>query len=1019
MPNDGKKRTRSVPIAKYTSGVWRWGFCLAAFFFCSPLFAIDGNLRIDQLYHSAWTSRDGAPADVYSLAQDLDGVLWIGAGNGLYRFDGIRFSKFEPDSGPRIGVGVVRVLFADRDGSLWVGTNVGVISRIKKEVVTNYGESDGAPDGTTVGFATDQEGKLWVAATRGVARWDGSRWASVPLPKTAGEYCMSIHTDRRGGLWVGTSEGLFHLAQEGRGFQRIPGHFQNVESFADATDGKLWIAETGLEIRPVPTGDSEDSLISKRILISSEAIFFDDQGSMWITTTGNGIRRVPPADLIKQSKLRQASTAVVDGFTSNQGLTNDYTSSVFQDREGNLWVGTKGGLDCFRQAPVIPVAFPSGSYNFTLAVDRSGSVWVSSQFRPVGRIEDGRVVFPNNIRSEIAIYAGSEGGIWIKKGDSLWLCINGRIARSIHTPTEAGELIAMTEDRSGALWASFFQLGAFRFASGSWTPLTTSNSKPPHIFAEFADSSDRVWFGSDNDTVFVKNGDTVRKISDPNDVGVGVVRSIHGEGRDIWIGGTYGAARWSGSRFVPMHPANRGQFSDVTGVIATHGHGLWMAESTGIVFVPEEELDHFRRDASYRVVCRTFGALDGLPLQLQNSAMSPTVVEGLDGRLWVATATGVVWIDPKRIPQDTLPPPVSIESFTANGRNWPVNQSASLPAQTTSVRIAYTAWSLAIPQRVHFRYRLEGSEQDWQQADTRREAFYTNLRPGHYTFHVLASNPDGVWNTTGVTFNFDIAPAWYQSLWFRCISAIAILGLLWLLNSLRIRQATAQLEARLEERLKERERIARELHDTLLQGFDGLVLRFQTALDQQDHDRGRQLLAAALDRADEILLDGRERVFALRTEALKISNLHKALESFAGETAQDRGIRLSVNVLGYRLLHPFVRDEVYRIGREALANAFQHAKATTIEVEIDHQQKEFRLTIRDNGVGMDQPVSSSGRPGHWGLAGMRERAKGLGGQLEIESHPGRGTEVTLIVPARAAYRQPSTWFWTPWIRRDL
>lgn len=998
-----------------------WCLCLVAAILCSsPLLAIDPNIRIDQLFHSAWTPRDGAPADIYSLAQGGDGILWIGAGNGLYRFDGVRFTKFEPESGPQIGVGVVRVLFADAQGALWVGTNVGIVSRIQNGVVTDYDESEGIPRGTTVGFALDGQGTLWVATTVGLARWDHTKWVTVPFRREPGEYCMSIHADRQGELWVGTSDGLFHSRKEGQVFERVQERLQNVESFAGGPDGTLWIVETGRGIRPAPADSTQPtSLASCRIPISSEAVSFDHKGSMWITTTGAGIQRIANVKQFCSLSMQQSSAAGIEKLTASQGLTNDYTSSLLQDREGNIWVGTKGGLDCFRQAPVIPVAVPSGTYNFTLAVDRAGIVWFSSQFGPVGRIEDDKTTFPYDIRSDIAIYADPNGGIWTKKGDLLALYIKGRRIRAIRTPADTGELIAMTTDHSGTLWTAFFKLGAFQFAGGKWTPLLTPGLDSPHVFAEFTDSLDRVWFACDGNNVLLRQGNTLRRISGPENVGVGDVRTVHGDGSDIWIGGTDGVARWDGSRFLRMHAGNRRDFSDVTGVIATHGHGLWMAETSGIIFVPEEELNHFRRDPLYRVICRTFDALDGLPVQLQNSADSPTAVQGPDGRLWFATATGLVFIDPNRIPRDTAPPPVSIESFTANGRNWPVNQTVSLPAHPTSVQISYTAWSLAIPQRVRFRYRLEGAGQSWEEAGNHRETSYASLGPGHYVFHVIASNPDGVWNETGATVTFDVAPAWYQAHLFQYSIAAAVLGLLWVLNSLRVRQATAQLEARLSERLKERERIARELHDTLLQGFDGLVLRFQTAVDQQDHERGRQLMAAALDRADEILVESRERVFSLRAGALKISNLHKALESFAAETAQDRGIRFIVSVSGLRTLHPFVRDEVYRIGREALANAFRHASATAIEVEIDHQQSEFRLKIRDDGVGMDQRVSSNGIPGHWGLSVMRERAKGLGGRLEVKSHLGQGTEITLIVPARAAYRQPHKWFRLPWTRKDL
>jgi signal transduction histidine kinase len=341
-----------------------------------------------------------------------------------------------------------------------------------------------------------------------------------------------------------------------------------------------------------------------------------------------------------------------------------------------------------------------------------------------------------------------------------------------------------------------------------------------------------------------------------------------------------------------------------------------------------------------------------------------------------------------------------------------------LPAHTTTLQIAYTAPNLSIPERVRFRYKLDGQEKNWNDAGRRREAFYTNLGPGHYSFHVIACNDDGVWNETGTTWNFFIAPAWYQTLWFKMLLGLAAIGLSWMLYSLRLRQATAQIQARLGERLEERERIARELHDTLIQSVDGLMLRIQTALSESDPNRSRLMIEKALDSADEVMLEGRQRVHALRAEATTVNELSEALASYGRDLAEDHPAEFSVALVGSpKLINPFVRDEAYRIGREALGNAFQHAGATKVEVEVTYDHAMVHMRVRDNGRGIDEYTLNGGRPGHWGLRGMRERANVIGGKLVLWSRLGVGTEIDLEIPADVAYKKVLGGLRSHWIKR--
>jgi len=366
-----------------------------------------------------------------------------------------------------------------------------------------------------------------------------------------------------------------------------------------------------------------------------------------------------------------------------------------------------------------------------------------------------------------------------------------------------------------------------------------------------------------------------------------------------------------------------------------------------------------------------------------------------------------VRIDPKDLPTNTLPPPVAIVHADAGGASVfpPVSGIVRVPARTRNLHISYTALSLTIPERVRFRYRLEGQEKEWQDAGTRREAFYTNLGPGTYRFHVIACNNDGVWNETGAALNLAIAPSFYETWWFMFSYVALAAGILWLFYLYRLNRATALLRQRMGARMEERERIARELHDTLLQGFQGLMLRFQSVINAlPEHEPARQMMEQALDRADGVLTEGRQRVRDLRSEGSDSDELPRSLRLCGEELSLGRPAAYSVTVLGTpQAMTPVVFNETERIAREAVNNAFLHSGATRIEVELTFETGRVCLRVRDNGSGIDPHILSDGRAGHWGLSGMRERAQTIGAQLNIWSHKGAGAEIELIIPAAVAY----------------
>jgi signal transduction histidine kinase len=416
-------------------------------------------------------------------------------------------------------------------------------------------------------------------------------------------------------------------------------------------------------------------------------------------------------------------------------------------------------------------------------------------------------------------------------------------------------------------------------------------------------------------------------------------------------------------------------------------------------------------DPTRRIQTAVFGASDGVALRATPALYRPQVAKTADGKLWFLPGDGVSVLDPRHLSINTLPPSVHIEHVTADRKTYDAASGLRLPPLARDLEIDYTALSLVAPEKNRFRVKLEGRDPDWQDVGNRRQAFYADLSPRTYRFRVTAANNSGVWNEAGAFLDFSIAPAYYQTTWFRAASVVTVLALFWALYQFRLRQIAHDFNMRLDERVNERTRIARELHDTLLQSFQGLMLRFQSARDLLPSHPAKavEALDGALDRADQAIVEGRDAIQNLRSSTTVVNELAQAMTALAEDFAQGpNGERSSVtfraSVEGTpRDLHPILRDDVYRIAREALRNAYRHAQASHIEAEVTYGVREVRLRIRDDGKGIDPQHLNAGRARHWGLTNMRERAQQIGSELNLWSEVGAGTEVELRIPGSVAY----------------
>jgi PAS domain S-box-containing protein len=771
--------------------VWTLQICLLLAVLGSSAAAFDSDRTIAQFAHTAWGPKEGAPSPVTALAQTSDGYLWLGSPDGLYRFDGVVFERYQPQTGGPFPTQDVSSLLALPNGDLWIGFMPGAISLLRNGNATNYTAREGVP-GPVWAFAQDRGKTIWVATNSGLARLEGNRWKEIGKDwDFPGRLAHAIFLDSEGTLWVATENTLVFLPPGARRFQPTGIRVGEVLKIAQAPNGKLWMAETTRSVRPVPLSNKAPP-DGTEVRVGSEAILFDNDGALWVTSIGDGLRRSPAPELLR-GQIKECSTAV-ESFTARNGLSDDYVRAILQDREGNIWVGTNNGLDRFRKTNLVPVVLPVKFQQYP--------VWVAGDAGDVlselVRVHRGRAYRDHPIPIQaLSAYRDPSGAIW-------WFCLDAiyrydagkytRIALPISFPkTYLAAMIEATEDGSGSLWLSAQREGIFHRKMGSWQQLETA----PELArltprTAFTDWMGRVWFGYEGGTILIVDHEKIQRVFPADASPVGSVRAINGRGRHTWLGGELGLAFFDGIRFQRIVPADAERFGSVMGIEETPDGSLWLADSRGVIQVPASEVQQALDDPSYRVKYRIFDSFDGLPGTFAGVVSNSREIQATDGKLWFIVSNGLVWADPANISTNALPPPVLIRSVKANDRQVDSSTNLILPARTTDLQIGYTGLSLSVPERVHFRYRLEGVDRHWQDAGTRRAAFYSRLGPGKYHFQVIACNDDGVWNEAGAHLDFSIAPAWYQTIWFRALCVLAFFMLLWALYQMRVHQLQEQ-----------------------------------------------------------------------------------------------------------------------------------------------------------------------------------------------------------------------------------
>ena len=960
--------------------------------------ALDSSRTLTQYVHRIWQTQPGLPeASIYSILQTREGYLWLGTLQGVVRFDGVTFTPLE-NIYPGVPSNVwIRSMIQDSSGAFWIGTNETGVYRLENGVTTHYSQKEGLPSDMIQCLVPGGNGEVWICTPSGLARfknnkfdvfrtaqglsneivraaawapdgklpdgklpdgklwiggestllsvWNGSKFVSQPLssmPRDAGVRAIIVSG---GTTWIGTTEGLIRL-------------------------------EGGKERRYT----TRDGLSDDWIL----ALAASRDGSLWIGTR-NGF-----------SRWRNGE---IDSFRPQDGLSQSTVYSVYEDREGSLWAGTKHGLNQFLDGRAVPYTVNEGlPSNDTGPViqDRSGTIWVGTLGAGLSRFDGRRfsvLTTKNGLASNQinALAEDADANLWVGTERGLNRLYDGRVEATytVDQGLPGNDVKTILSDAEGRLWAgtsagpALFRNGAFTRAPG------LSLTQPVVAMAE--DRSGRLYLATANSVQIFSNGKLTELVQDD-----APLRSVDAFYLDhdgaMWMGMVGGGLRMIENGKISSIYMRDGLFdNEIYGIAADSQDRLWMACSKGIFSVPRADLRRFAEGQLTRLVSTPYSPTDALRVIECKTGVQPAVSAMNNGDLWFSTIRGLIMIDPNHLLRNVPPPPVVIEDVIVNGEHEAPARIAKLAPGRKNLEFQYTGLSFLAPGRITFRYTLDGYDKDWIAAGTRRSAYYTNLPPGSFTFRVTACNIDGICNDTGSSVAFVLASHIYQRAWFWILVAGMIGMSFWLSYQLRIRHLREQFSLI----LSERNRIARELHDTLIQGLSGITMEMQALAARLRSAEDRGALQEIIQDAGTCLRETRRSVAGLRSGAAN-AGLAAAIENAARQVTEAKDIRLKLKLArNSKGLPADVEYNLVRIAQEAVSNSVKHSGARTVEVALDYTPAAVHLSVKDDGSGF----AENGKTGHYGLIGMKERATHIGAEFELASTPGKGTLVSVVLPS--------------------
>lgn len=962
-------------------------------------------------YHiDSWTTENGLPQNVIrDICRTPDGYLWLATMDGMVRFDGVRFVTFNRSNTPGIASNRFTSLYCAADGEFWAGTEFSGVTRYSQGKFTTYTDRQGLPSNEVPAVIGDDAGHIWVLSHTSIAQWNGTGFEATkvpaedskcnyfsagrlgfsciqngnldlflrgqflryPLPRDWPGQTSRAGVDWSGAVWLASADCRFARLENGRWSeinrasdqQGAPSKWASQASTYRDSRGNLWKIHVGcdsgallLQALDVPSRDQSRS-------IPFNALLEDPEGSIWLATDGQGLYRI----------RRQIITA----FSIQDGLPDRNIYPIYQDRNGTIWIGTwNGGLAEFdgnRFTAVSKAAGLTSNRITTIFEDRDGVLWV-----------------------------GTAAGLFRRQ--------RGRFQPvQIPTPGGAGEAHVIHEDPEGTLWVGTDH-GLLRFQQNRWSLLTKKDGLATDDIRVIIDGrSGNLWIGGYGGLTSLDHG-KMKRWTDADGLPSNSIRSLY-EDRDgvLWIG-TYdgGLGRLKDGRFT-KYTVRDGLYNNGVFQILEDSHGyLWMSCNRGIYRVSKSQLNEVAAGKRTTFFSTVFGKSDGMRNAECNGGLWPAGIRARDGKMWFPTQDGVAVVDPDTVTSNPVPPPVVIESISVDRERQDLSRAIRVPPGSEDIEIEYTALSFLDSQHIRFRYKLEGLDRNWVEAETRRTAYYSHLPPGHYVFKVIAANSDGVWNMQGQSVAIFVLPPFYRTWWFLALAVMAGLGTVVLICRARQSQMlheraaqqafTRQLIASQE---SERKRIAAELHDGLGQQLVVIKTLALMSLDGGDpQDMSRSSMEEISTHASQALGEVKRISYNLRPYQLDRLGLTKAVSGLLQQSCSAAAIHCTTKI--DPIDNVFAKDleiNFYRIVQECMNNLVKHSQATAASVVVRHTADEVLLTIRDNGKGFAPAAAGDGsEPEGFGLMGISERAQTLGGKLTIHSEPGQGTMITIRIP---------------------